>query len=73
VLPDGSLDSSDSVGAVAVRVDLAPGQSTTIPLVLAWDFPYDVYSVNPGKSAGYTVWMRRYTEWFGAKQDAQNN
>jgi non-lysosomal glucosylceramidase len=73
VLPDSSLDSSDSAGAVAVRVDLAPGQSTTIPFVLAWDFPYDVYSANPGKSAGYTVWMRRYTEWFGAKQDAQNN
>jgi non-lysosomal glucosylceramidase len=72
-LPDGSLDASNSAGAVAVRVDLAPGQSTTIPFVLAWDFPQDVYSASPGSSPDYTVWMRRYTEWFGAKMDAQNN
>jgi non-lysosomal glucosylceramidase len=73
VLPDGTLDNTNSAGAVAVRVDLAPGQSTTIPFVLAWDFPQDVYSANPGQSPDYTVWMRRYTQWFGAKTDAQNN
>lgn len=72
-LPDAPLDNSHSAGAIAVKVRLAPGQSTTIPYVLAWDFPQTVYTSGSGANATTTVWMRRYTSYFGAKQDAQNN
>jgi non-lysosomal glucosylceramidase len=72
-LPDAALDSSHSAGAIAVKVRLAPGQSTTIPYILAWDFPQTVYTSGSGATATTTVWMRRYTSYFGAKQDAQNN
>ncbi len=72
-LSDKPLDSTNSAGAIAVRVHLRPGESTTIPFVLAWDFPHDVYTSGSGPSATDTVWMRRYTEWFGARMDAQND
>jgi uncharacterized protein (DUF608 family) len=66
-LGDAPLDDSASAGAVAVSVSLEPGEVTTIPFVLAWDFPQVTYSENR------TVWMRRYTEFYGAQTTEQND
>lgn len=67
LLPDGSLDSSSSAGAVAVSVSLEPGETATIPFALTWDFPQVAYADNN------SVWMRRYTEFYGAQTDARND
>lgn len=72
-LPNSSLDASNSAGAVAVKVSLRPGETRTIHYILAWDFPQDVYTAGSGAAATTTVWMRRYTSYFGAREDAQNN
>lgn len=72
-LPNKALDDSSSAGAVAVSATLAPGKSQTFHYVLAWDFPQDVYTAGTGDTATTTVWMRRYTEFFGARSDDQNN
>jgi non-lysosomal glucosylceramidase len=66
-LPDKALDQSHSAGAVAVNVTLKPGQSTIVHFALAWDFP------QVGFDGNKTVWMRRYTNFYGAKETAQNN
>jgi uncharacterized protein (DUF608 family) len=65
-LPDQPLDSSSSAGAVAVSAVLQPGQVTTIPFALTWDFPQVGFDKNQ------TVWMRRYTNFYGAKETAAN-
>jgi non-lysosomal glucosylceramidase len=72
-LPNEPLDQSNTAGAIAVQVTLRPGQSTVIPFILAWDFPQTVYTAGTGSAATTTVWMRRYTSYFGARQDALNN
>jgi non-lysosomal glucosylceramidase len=72
-LPDRDLDDTNTASAISVKVTLQPGETTTIPFILAWDFPHDVYTSGTGATATTSVWMRRYTEFFGAKQDAQNN
>lgn len=64
-LPNKALDASSSAGAVSVR--LAPGEATIIPFVLAWDFPQVAYANNN------TVWMRRYTEFYGSRQTTTND
>jgi non-lysosomal glucosylceramidase len=46
-------------GALAVRLTLAPGESRSVPLVLAWDLPVIQFG-------GGAKWLRRYTEFFGA-------
>jgi non-lysosomal glucosylceramidase len=44
--------------ALAATVQLAPGESRTIPFVLAWDIPQAEFAVG-------TRWHRRYTSFFG--------
>ncbi|MGH8956632.1 MAG: GH116 family glycosyl-hydrolase [Microbacterium sp.] len=65
-LSNDALDDSASAGAIAVSATLAPGETTTIPLLMAWDFPQVAFQDNS------TVWMRRYTEYYGAETNAQN-
>lgn len=67
VLDDDAIDTSSSAGAIAVSAQLEPGESVTIPFALAWDFPQVAYADNN------TVWMRRYTEFYGAQTDDRNN
>ena len=84
-LPNSSLDSSSSAGAIAVSVTLAPGQVATIPFALAWDFPQ---STVPGAGTCSSIpdsacetwsndpkqyWMRRYTSYFGARETSTND
>ena len=66
-LGDMALDSSNSAGAIAVSVTLQPGQVSIVHFVLAWDFPKITYSNRQ------TVWMRRYTGFYGAQVDAHHN
>ncbi|WP_380161960.1 GH116 family glycosyl-hydrolase [Kineococcus sp. R86509] len=65
-LPDRSLDASHSAGALSVSVTLRPGASSTISFVLAWDFPQVAFADNS------TVWMRRYTNFYGARETKTN-
>jgi len=56
----GSLKNAvgpDSLGAIAFKTTLAPGQEIKIPIVLTWDIPL----CRPGK--GY-LWYREYTRYF---------
>ncbi|MEA5117345.1 MAG: GH116 family glycosyl-hydrolase, partial [Propionicimonas sp.] len=74
-LDNGSLDQSATAGAIAVKASLQPGETTTIPFVLTWDFPQVSFTVdynNPDK-ANVTTWMRRYTEYYGAQTNATND
>ncbi|WP_055930212.1 GH116 family glycosyl-hydrolase [Agreia sp. Leaf283] len=66
-LNDGALDDSASAGAVAVSATLEPGEVTTIPFVLTWDFP------EVGFADNNTVWMRRYTNFYGAQTNQTND
>ncbi len=66
-LPDKPLDASNSAGAIDVSATLKPGQTTTVSFALSWDFPQVGYSNNQ------TIWMRRYTDFYGAKETAQNS
>jgi non-lysosomal glucosylceramidase len=65
---DGRLDNDNTTwvsdkeqlaGAIAVRFTLKPGESKTIPMVIAWDFP--VIQFGEGRR-----WDRRYTDFYGA-------
>ncbi|MBL7490813.1 hypothetical protein I6A62_22620 [Frankia sp. AgW1.1] len=66
-LGDAPLDKSSSAGAVAVSAKLAPGETTTIPFALSWDFPQISFDKDQ------TVWMRRYTDFYGARETATND
>jgi uncharacterized protein (DUF608 family) len=68
-LPDKPLDHSHSAGAIAVSVTLRPHQSTVIPFILSWDFP----QFSEGSGSAESVWMRRYTDYFGARENSQND
>ncbi|MCW5849255.1 MAG: hypothetical protein KIT87_04165 [Anaerolineae bacterium] len=46
------------VGALAVQVDLAPGETRAIPFALAWDFPITEFGDG-------TQWYKRYTKFYG--------
>jgi non-lysosomal glucosylceramidase len=46
-------------GALAVTIDLQPGESKTIPFALAWDLPITQFD-------GGTKWIKRYTQFYGA-------
>ncbi|MFD5128935.1 GH116 family glycosyl-hydrolase [Streptomyces olindensis] len=61
------LDDSASAGAIAVQARLEPGRSTVIPFVLTWDFPQITYDDNK------TIWMRRYTNFYGARTTDSSN
>jgi non-lysosomal glucosylceramidase len=63
---DGSLSDrplatamSQPAGAIAVAVELAPGERRSVPFVLAWHFPQVRFPKGQG-------WRRRYTEYFPA-------
>jgi len=49
---------ANTIGAVAFKITLAPGQNVRMPIVLAWDIPL----AQPG--TGY-LWWRQYTKYFG--------
>ena len=66
-LGNTALDASNSAGAIAVSATLEPGESTVIPFALTWDFPEVGFANND------TVWMRRYTQYYGAQTTAQND
>jgi non-lysosomal glucosylceramidase len=66
-LPNEPLDNSGTAGAITVSAKLQPGQVATIPFALAWDFPQVGFDNNQ------TVWMRRYTNFYGAKETATND
>lgn len=69
-LPNSALDDSNSAGAVAVTVQLRPGQKTIVRYALSWDFPQVYYD---GAPEGRAVWMRRYTAFLGATSTATND
>lgn len=46
---------TNTIGGIAFNVNLAPGQSVKIPIVVAWDIPI----AKPGTGA---MWYREYTE-----------
>ncbi|KHK98786.1 hypothetical protein LK09_07765 [Microbacterium mangrovi] len=66
-LGDKPLDSSSSAGAIAVSATLKPGEVKTIPFTLTWDFPQVSFDNNK------TVWMRHYTNYYGAKETKTND
>lgn len=49
---------NNTIGGIAFKVTLAPGQNVKIPMVLAWDIPL----VQPGTGA---QWYREYTRTYG--------
>ena len=67
-LPNAALDDSNSASALAVEMNLKAHQTETVRFVLAWDFPQITFGTE-----GDTSWMRRYTSFYGAREDEQNN
>jgi non-lysosomal glucosylceramidase len=61
--PAPSVKNETIGAALVVTVKLGPGQKTTIPFSLAWDFPVTAY--NSG-----TAWYKRYTRFFGTEGTA---
>lgn len=47
-----------TIGAIAFKATLAPGQSLKLPIVLAWDLPL----AKPGSGS---TWYREYTRYYG--------
>jgi non-lysosomal glucosylceramidase len=45
-------------GALAATVELAPGESTLVPFIIAWDIPAVEFGAG-------TRWHKRYTKFFG--------
>jgi len=66
-LVNTALDQSYSAGAIAVTVELTPGQEVAIPFVLSWDFPQVAFADNK------LIYMRRYTDFYGARETAAND
>lgn len=56
------IDHSHSGCALAVIVQLQPGQTKYLPFVISWDFP--AYRFGKG-----TEWWRKYTDYFGKTAD----
>ena len=54
-----SGDADPASAALAVRCQLAPGETLEIPLVISWDLPVTAFAT--GNRA-----LRRYTDFFGA-------
>lgn len=58
----GAREKGERTGAaVALTVDLQPGESRTLPFALAWDFPIAQF----GPDGQGTGWYRRYTRFYG--------
>ncbi len=49
--------------ALAVRLDLAPGEQAEFPIVLAWDIPMFNFA------EGSNLWFKYYTNYWGASAD----
>lgn len=56
-LKNGALDDSNKAAAIAVNVELNPGQEMIVPLIISWDFP----TVKFGSG---TEWWKKYTNHF---------
>jgi uncharacterized protein (DUF608 family) len=74
-LPNCGLDQSASAGAVAVTLTLQPKQTSTVLFALSWDFPQIAYGSQSKHEdvSGEAIWMRRYTEFVGAKETEAND
>ena len=57
-----SGDDDHASAALAVRFQLAPGQSLELPVVISWDLPVTAFATG-------TRALRRYTDFFGADGD----
>lgn len=78
-----ALDESSSAGAVAVTAQLRANRTATIRFALSWDFPQVVYhgggsienfpEVDNGVEGQRAIWMRRYTEFLGARSTPSND
>ncbi|MFM7427301.1 MAG: GH116 family glycosyl-hydrolase, partial [Elainella sp.] len=58
-----ALEGEQIGAAIALRVRLAPGETRTVPFVVAWDFPVTEFAEG-------VLYRRRYTDFFGC--DGQN-
>ncbi|PTL71917.1 hypothetical protein C1I63_03060 [Rathayibacter caricis DSM 15933] len=67
-LPDSALDSSNSASALAVDMNLRAHEKKVVRYILAWDFPQITFGTESD-----TSWMRRYTSFYGGREDEQNN
>lgn len=56
--PNWTSSGEPLAGALAVTVELAPGETRVLPMVLAWDLPLMQFGNG-------TRWYRRYTAFFG--------
>jgi len=73
---DGSLSSQGldgrNGGSVLVAGELAPGEKTTIPVVLAWHFPNSGLTEGNADKSSANVWHPFYTtQWKNAKEVAE--
>ena len=59
---DWAKEAPGSEAMIAVEMSLEPGESRTVPIVIAWDFPVVKFG-DPYKTG--TEWWRKYTEYFG--------
>lgn len=60
-LADGILNKrfkKSPIGGIAFKVKMAPGQTITVPMVLAWDIPITQAGLQ-------NKWYRKYTRFFG--------
>ena len=67
VLSD-SINTLDSAAAIAVKIQLVPGEDITVPLVLSWDFPVVEFKTSYGGGHS-TQWWKRYCEYFDTLSD----
>ncbi len=57
--PTPAQPAEQIAGALAVTVELEPGESRTIPFTLAWDMPITQFDAG-------AKWYKRYTAFYGA-------
>lgn len=57
-----------SATAIAVKIDLPPGATKVIPIVVSWDFPVVEFDSEYGGGRS-TQWWKRYCEYFDTLSD----
>ncbi len=67
ILPN-SINPFASAAAIAVKVDLPPGETKVVPIVVAWDFPVVEFDSDYGGGRS-TQWWKRYCEYFDTLSD----